>query len=378
MTENTKLHIARRILVSGMFAIASASLSAQSNASFSASTVDLGSVLWKKPVRAVFKVRNTGTEPLMITNVETQCGCTSADWTREPIAPGEEGEVSAMFDAAFMGHFTKIIDVYSNAGSEPVMLTLQGNVVYKLDDKNKKDIVKNYPYKIGELSVSTRMLDFGDCTLGRKKTIYLELLNNGKSSYEPVLMHLPSYISVEATPSRVPSGRSSVLKVTFDSKKYASLGLINSNVYLSRYMGDKVGKANEMTVRAAVVPDFSYLTPQSRQFAAKCQLSSDSVVIDTKAKKSALQSITSLLGRGGSTAVEITNTGRTPLEIKKVGIIGNDIEISLSSQLIQPGETAELSITAVKKRRSKATQSEVFMITTDPDHPKQIVKVVVK
>ena len=125
MTENTKLHIARRILVSGIFAIASASLSAQSNANFSASTVDLGSVLWKKPVRAVFKVRNTGNEPLMITNVETQCGCTSADWTREPIAPGEEGEVSAMFDAAFMGHFTKIIDVYSNAGSEPVMLTLQ-------------------------------------------------------------------------------------------------------------------------------------------------------------------------------------------------------------------------------------------------------------
>lgn len=374
MMNNIKTNIARRLIASGFMIVASASLFAQSGASFSASTVDLGSVLWKKPVRAVFKVRNTGSEPLVISNVETQCSCTSADWTREAIAPGAEGEVSAVFDAALMGHFTKLLDVYYSGSKEPVTLTLQGNVVYKLSEKS--DVAKSYPYKIGEISINKRILDFGDCTQGRTKTIYIELLNGGKSSYEPVLMHLPSYISVEATPARVPSGRSSVLKVTFDAKKYNSLGLVNSHVYLSRYMGDKVGTENEMTVRAAVVPDFSYMTPQSRQFASHCQLSTDSVTINMKEKKSGIKSLTSLISKAHTQQVSIVNAGRTPLEIKKVGILGNDIEISLSSQTIQPGENAELTITAVKKkRRGKKNISEVFLITTDPDNPKQIIKV---
>ena len=63
----------------------------------------------------------------MISNVTTSCGCTVADWTKEPIAPGKTGIVSSTFDAKAIGRFQKSVGIYCNASNKPIYLAIRQN-----------------------------------------------------------------------------------------------------------------------------------------------------------------------------------------------------------------------------------------------------------
>ncbi len=77
----------------------------------------------------VFKFKNEGTEPLVLNSVRASCGCTTPKWTREPIAPGEEGEIQVKYDTNRMGNFHKTVTVQSNATNQTVVLTIKGQVM---------------------------------------------------------------------------------------------------------------------------------------------------------------------------------------------------------------------------------------------------------
>lgn len=77
----------------------------------------------------VFKFKNEGTEPLVLNSVRASCGCTTPKWTREPIAPGEEGEITVKYDTNRLGNFHKTVTVQSNASNKTVVLTIKGQVL---------------------------------------------------------------------------------------------------------------------------------------------------------------------------------------------------------------------------------------------------------
>ncbi len=65
---------------------------------FEETTFDFGTVKQGEKVTHIFKFRNTGDEPLIISNAKATCGCTVPRWPKEPIAPGEGGEIEVAFD----------------------------------------------------------------------------------------------------------------------------------------------------------------------------------------------------------------------------------------------------------------------------------------
>src|SRR4051812_47876204 len=68
---------------------------------------DFGDIRQGEKVEYTFKFHNTGNEPLMITNVTTQCGCTAPKgWPRDPIQPGDRGEITLVFDST--GKFGRV------------------------------------------------------------------------------------------------------------------------------------------------------------------------------------------------------------------------------------------------------------------------------
>ena len=77
----------------------------------------------------VFKFKNEGTEPLVLNSVRASCGCTTPTWTREPIAPGAEGNITVKYDTNRMGNFHKTVTVNSNATNKTVVLTIKGQVM---------------------------------------------------------------------------------------------------------------------------------------------------------------------------------------------------------------------------------------------------------
>ncbi len=83
---------------------------------FAESTHDFGDIEQGAKVNHIFEFENTGTEPLILSNVLTTCGCTATNWPHEPIAPGESGKIEVSFNSSGkMGKQNKVITVVSNA-----------------------------------------------------------------------------------------------------------------------------------------------------------------------------------------------------------------------------------------------------------------------
>ncbi|WP_425482547.1 DUF1573 domain-containing protein, partial [Fulvivirga aurantia] len=68
--------------------------------SFEEEKHDFGDIHQGDKVEHVFQFENTGNEPLIITNVQTTCGCTAPEWPKDPVAPGQTGKIKVVFNSA--------------------------------------------------------------------------------------------------------------------------------------------------------------------------------------------------------------------------------------------------------------------------------------
>lgn len=84
-----------------------------------------------------FRFKNTGNKPLVIESVKPTCGCTVADYPKEPIAPGEEAEITGEFDSnGREGLQRKHLTVKSNTSPAEQDITFEVNVVAKARNQN--------------------------------------------------------------------------------------------------------------------------------------------------------------------------------------------------------------------------------------------------
>jgi hypothetical protein len=98
---------------------------------FKEETRKFGKVPQGVPVTNEFVFTNTGTDPVVISNVAASCGCTTPTWTKDPVLPGKTGSIKATFNAATPGLFNKSITVSSNTEGGTINLYLNGEVVPK-------------------------------------------------------------------------------------------------------------------------------------------------------------------------------------------------------------------------------------------------------
>lgn len=87
---------------------------------------EFGKIPQGRPVTHNFEVVNKSPKPLMIENVEASCGCTTPEWSQEPIAPGATSVIKVGFNASSEGRFQKTITIYY--GDKVKGLTISGEV----------------------------------------------------------------------------------------------------------------------------------------------------------------------------------------------------------------------------------------------------------
>lgn len=91
---------------------------------------DFGDINQGDKVEYIFTFTNTGTEPLVLTEVVTTCGCTAPQWSKEPVMPGKTGQVHITFNSAHKsGRQNKVITVLSNATNNPARVSIICNVL---------------------------------------------------------------------------------------------------------------------------------------------------------------------------------------------------------------------------------------------------------
>ena len=94
---------------------------------------DAGSVNKGEKIKAVFKVKNTGKSPLVISEVKGSCTCTVADFPKKPILAGETGEIKAEVntDKTGDGKISKSIRITANTVPGLTVVHVKANVILK-------------------------------------------------------------------------------------------------------------------------------------------------------------------------------------------------------------------------------------------------------
>lgn len=90
-------------------------------------SVHLGQFNWEKEQNATFVIKNIGSQLLIIEDVNTSCGCISVEYSKEPIRPGMNLNLSVIYKADHPEHFSKTVTVHCNSESSPINLTVTGN-----------------------------------------------------------------------------------------------------------------------------------------------------------------------------------------------------------------------------------------------------------
>ena len=109
--------------------------SQSSNIVFENSEHDFGEIQEKGgKVSYKFSFKNVGDEPLLILSVKPSCGCTTPNWSKNPIKPGEEGFIIAQYNPRGRpGVFRKSLNVVTNQSIKDkpnnIYIYIKGNVL---------------------------------------------------------------------------------------------------------------------------------------------------------------------------------------------------------------------------------------------------------
>lgn len=96
---------------------------------FDTDVVDYGTIEQGADGMREFKFKNTGKEPLIISNATGSCGCTVPTWPKEPIKPGESSSIKVKYDTKRLGAINKSVTITSNATEATKVLRIKGNII---------------------------------------------------------------------------------------------------------------------------------------------------------------------------------------------------------------------------------------------------------
>lgn len=105
---------------------------------FKTNVIDYGTIEKGADGVRIFEFTNTGNAPLIISNAKSTCGCTVPNWPKNPIMPGEKGEIKVKYDTKRVNPIRKTITVTSNAETPTVALKIKGLVI----DPNKTSVLE--------------------------------------------------------------------------------------------------------------------------------------------------------------------------------------------------------------------------------------------
>lgn len=324
---------------------------------------DCGQVVYGHPVSAEFELRNNGNRILEIDKVQSDCDCVVIDSPQKNIGKGKSFEIRARYDARQLGHFEKQVLLYAKGDSVPVVLRMKGVVVQEV-----QDFQGTYPYALGGIFADKNDVEFDDVHRGDRQVQKIYLFNESQEVLQPVMMHLPDYLSAIVSPSKLQPSHAGVATLVLDSKKLHDLGLTQTSVYVGTSPGDQVAPEKEVTVSVVLLPAVQDLAPQEKALAPVMRLSSDVLDFGSFGGKNQL--------RG---TVKISNIGKRTLEIRSLQMFTAGLKVSLNKTLIPPGSSAKLKVTAFREGLQKArSKPRVLMITNDPDQSKVVIPILVK
>lgn len=181
-----------------------------------------------------FEFTNTGTEPLLISQVNPSCGCTVPQWSKDPILPGKSGTIKATYNTQMRpGNFQKSINVVANTTPAYTTLYIRG---YVRSQANTKEVSTEELRASPKLVVEKSGHDFGKTEKNSKLLLRLQVKNLGRSDLK-INSVSSSCNCIEGTPNQefIESGGEGTLELVYRPN---GLGEVMDWVYI---------KSNDLT-----------------------------------------------------------------------------------------------------------------------------------
>ncbi len=309
-------------------------------------------------VTCTFEFKNTGQSDLILQNVRASCGCTTPNWTKTPVRPGETGVVEATYNAAGRpGTFSKTITVTSNAGEQ--RLTIKGDVTPRVPKTEDQ-----YPFDMSGLRLKTQSLYLNNIEFPNAKAENIEIINNTEKTMTLSYQGYPPFLSIKA-PASLGKGEKGMIEVTFDSKSARSWGIMNPEflvVVNGKVVEDKKFK---ITVFANIVENFATLTAEQKANAPVITV--DKTVVNIGVLKAKSKQ---------TTKVAIGNSGKNELLIRKAYSDNNAISV-VAPKSVKSGKTGDVKVevNTVNMKPGKFSSS-VMVITNDPN--KSVTSIIIE
>jgi hypothetical protein len=166
-------------IVNASLLVVASALAQTGEIEFQENSIDFGLINEGVQAEHEFIFKNTGSAPVVISNVRASCGCTTPNWTREPVAPGGTGIIKASFNSQGRpGVFNKSITITSNAVESNKVIFIKGVVE---TGSEKPEYTADELKKSPEHKIDKNEYNFGKIERGQKVVREFTVKNTGKN-----------------------------------------------------------------------------------------------------------------------------------------------------------------------------------------------------
>ncbi|MCI1779413.1 MAG: DUF1573 domain-containing protein [Bacteroidales bacterium] len=302
------------------------------------------------PRSCVFKYENTGDSTIVIYNILTSCGCTTPQWDRAPVKPGQKGSIKITFSndqGPFP--FDKIISVYTSASDRPIILKIRG-IAYE----KEKSVKEMFPEHIGSVGFRNRIQGMGEIEQGEIKSSSVPFANNGNKSIKLKFEQITPGFTVQARPSEIKAGDVGEIYFTADTRVKKQWG---KTQYAAKIFCNGIQQKKPFVAEALIIDNFSGLS--EIQKAGGSLLSADKNVYDFGKIP---------YGKTAKASFSIKNEGKNTLIIHKADSNSDIIKVSYPAAL-EPGRKGTLSVTLPVNKLKGEQVFTITLITNSPIRP---------
>ena len=322
--------------------------------------IDIGAVLEEKgPVEVEFFALNENQDSIFITNIFTDCGCTTVEYTKDTLANGQIASFRVKFDPDQKGgEFSKGIIVRTNMDIYGDTLFLEG-----INMPLPENAEMAFPHRVGTLGFRLTAVNMGYVFTNEPKVKYVEVYNFGESpiGFMEAQDKLPSYIGVGLEPARLQPNQRGLMVMTYDGAVKNDLGFSDEVISIGLDQDDM-----NLGIRVmSVVYEYFQPVPKSLENRVP-KLGISDTEID-------LREISA--GNKVTRSITLTNMGQEPLNIRKVATNCDCVVVQLGKQDLQAGETAELKFTFDPKGRRGIDHKHITIFSNDPLNPVRTIVV---
>ena len=358
----------RTIILLSAFLLSLAGLSAQETFFKEADVIrfdkkvhDFGDVLMAEgPVTCIFTFTNIGQQPLVIHNVISSCGCTTPEWTREPVRPGATGTIQATYSNDQGPYpFDKTLTVYVGVGASsldrPVVLRLRG-----VSHEKKKDLDELFETHIGPLGLRKTTTSIGYIDQGVVKSDQMQVANLGRTELQVEAVHVSPGLRIDVTPNPIPARSMARLTYTVNPAAMGETAWGRQH-YTAQFRLSGKEYPDKLSISGVIKDNFEKWSKADIEQAGVPVIDRSYFEFGEVRKGSAVPA-----------SFLIRNKGKNPLVIHHID--GQDDAVTIQTQLpltIKPGGKAEVKVkldTSVLEYSGEVIEV-LSVITNSPSKP---------